>query len=89
MNKYNHVRTARQTRAHSCHWPGCPVQVKPALWGCSNHWYMLPQDLRSLIWGEYRAGQEETMTPSAGYVEAAEIVQEWIRGFELRKRILG
>lgn len=89
MNKYDHVRTARQTRNHSCHWPGCPEQVKPAVWGCKKHWYMLPEQLRSLIWQAYKAGQEETMTPSEEYIDVARRVQRWIHNSEQRKRALG
>lgn len=89
MNKYDHVRAARQTRAHHCHWPGCSEQVKPAVWGCRRHWYMLPLGLRNKVWAAYRAGQEETMSPSMGYVEVAREVQEWIRNYKLKKRILG
>ncbi len=89
MNKYDHVRNARQTRSHTCHWPGCTEQVKPAVWGCRTHWYRLPIDLRNKVWRAYRAGQEETMTPSAEYVAVAREVQEYIRKLVLAKRILG
>jgi hypothetical protein len=42
MGKADYVLSQRQTRAHTCHWPGCGKQVKPALWGCMKHWFMLP-----------------------------------------------
>lgn len=79
MNKYDHVRSAGQTRAHGCHWPGCPRQVPPALWGCREHWYRIPKPLRDRIWATYAAGQEIAGTPSAEYLEAADAVQRWIR----------
>ena len=82
MGKYDHVRAAKQTRGHGCHWPGCPAQVPPAMWGCKSHWFKLPQALRNRIWATYRAGQEETMTPSDDYLAAADAVQEWIRAQE-------
>lgn len=77
-DKVNHVRRARQTRGHTCHWPGCSLQVPPALWGCRRHWYMLPRYLRDKIWQEYRIGQEETLDVSGGYISVAREIQQWI-----------
>ena len=78
--KAAHVRAARQTRAHTCHWPGCERQVPPAMWGCKPHWFALPQSLRDQIWKEYRPGQEQDGTPSVRYVAVALLVQVWIAG---------
>jgi hypothetical protein len=77
--KVAHVKRAGQTRNHSCHWPGCPQQVPPALWGCKRHWFMLPKPIRNKIWQEYRSGQEETFDPSKEYISAAIEAQNWIR----------
>lgn len=77
-DKVAHVKAAKQTRGHLCHWPGCDKQVPPAMWGCKAHWFSLPKRLRDRIWATYRAGQEKTMTPSADYIAAAKAVQEWI-----------
>lgn len=77
--KVRHVITAKQTRDHACHWPGCKRQVRPAMWGCKEHWYKLPADLRAEIWEAYRVGQEINGTPSAKYVEVARRTQEWIK----------
>lgn len=77
--KADHVRKARQTRNHPCHWPDCEVQVPPAKWGCSRHWFMLPKRLRDRIWSTYEIGQEESLNPSKEYVAAAREVQEWIK----------
>lgn len=82
MNKYDHVRAAKQTRQHHCHWPGCVRQVPPAMWGCRPHWYALPTTLRNKVWAAYRPGQEETMTPSREYIAAAREVQAWITATE-------
>lgn len=79
MSKADYVRAQGQTRAHTCHWPGCGAQVPPAMWGCKKHWFALPAPLRARIWATYRPGQEKTMTPSAAYLEAAQDVQNWIR----------
>lgn len=76
--KAAHVRKASQTRDHTCHWPGCDVQCKPAEWGCRRHWYMLPRALRTKIWAAYRLGQEEDGSPSRAYVEVAREVRDWI-----------
>lgn len=64
--------------SHKCHWPDCPKEVPPKIWGCGPHWFKLPRVLRLRIWKEYRPGQEITKTPSAGYIEAAKAVQKWI-----------
>lgn len=77
-DKADYVRRASQTRNHTCHWPGCKLQVPPALWGCRTHWYTLPQSLRNRIWETYRPRQEITGTPSREYVAVAREVQEWI-----------
>lgn len=76
--KVAHVRRSRQTRVHSCHWPGCDRQVPPAAWGCRPHWYQLPRDLRSRIWRAYRIGQEVDGRPSPAYLAVAREAQEWI-----------
>lgn len=77
--KADYVRGAAQSRQHGCHWPGCSKQVPPAMWGCREHWYRLPQHLRNRIWAAFHPGQEETGTPSREYVEVAREVREWIR----------
>lgn len=79
MSKAEYVRRQKQTRFHTCHWPGCEAQVPPAMWGCKKHWFRLPQYLRNRIWSTYRPGQEKTLSPSAAYIAAAEEVQAWIR----------
>ena len=79
MNKADYVQTQKQTRKHHCHWPGCEKQVPPAMWGCKQHWFKLPKNLRDWIWRTYMPGQEVSMTPSAEYLEAADAVQEWIQ----------
>jgi len=78
MNKRDYVLQQFQTRNHHCHWPGCEIQVPPAMWGCKTHWFKLPSHLRNKIWQTYRPGQEINMTPSAEYVEVAKKVQTWI-----------
>lgn len=79
-DKVKHVLNAKQTRDHECHWPGCKTQVKPAMWGCTKHWYKLPSNLRSAIWATYRPGQEEgNADVSPAYLGVADAVQQWIK----------
>lgn len=80
QEKVKHVRAARQTRGHVCHWPDCTTQVPPAMWGCRPHWFSLPKRLRDAIWAAYRVGQEEGAVPvSQDYFDAAHAVDEWIK----------
>lgn len=76
--KLTHVKEAKFVGGHTCHWPGCKVEVKPAMWGCPKHWFKLPLALRNRIWATYKPGQEDSKTPSPEYVAAAREVQEWI-----------
>lgn len=76
--KVEHVLSARQNRPHTCHWPGCTIQVPEAMWGCKPHWFTIPRRLRDRIWKTYRPGQENTLDPSPEYVRTARDVQDWI-----------
>lgn len=78
-DKAAHVRLAKHARGHLCHWPGCPKEVPPAMWGCKEHWYMLPFALRRRVWAAYRPGQEADMKPSEKYIAVAREVQVWIK----------
>ena len=77
-SKASYVTRQKQSRQHTCHWPGCNKQVPPAMWGCRAHWFMLPKRIRDRIWSAYRPGQEINMGPSLEYVAAAREAQEWI-----------
>lgn len=79
-DKRAYVRARRGTASggHTCHWPGCTRKVPPAMWGCYDHWMMLPREIRALIWASYKPGQEISKTPSPDYVEAARQAQDWI-----------
>lgn len=78
MDKARYVTKQKQTRPHTCHWPGCTKQVPPAMWGCRQHWFALPKALRDRIWRTYREGQEEDLDVSKEYLAAADAVQQWI-----------
>ena len=79
-SKAVYVLAQGQVQDHHCHWPGCPRQVPPAMWGCREHWNRLPKALRDAIWAAYVPGQELTKCPSTQYVAVAQLVQEWIAG---------
>jgi len=76
--KVEYVKSQSQTRRHHCHWPGCTKQVPPAMWGCSEHWFRLPYNLRAEIWVNFRCGQETDRKPSEAYLKTAMKVQKWI-----------
>ena len=76
--KVRYVADAPDSGGHDCHWPGCTKQVKPALWGCPQHWFTLPPSIRSAIWSAYRPGQEIYKNPSEQYLRAARRAQDWI-----------
>lgn len=74
----NNQRTTEYKPIHTCHWPGCGVEVPPAMWGCKVHWFLLPARLRRRIWATYKPGQEITKQPSDAYLAAAKAVRDWI-----------
>lgn len=79
QQKKNYVNRQKQTRNHSCHWPGCDRQVPPAMWGCKMHWMKLPKYLRDKVWNAYEPGQEIDGTPSTAYLVVVREVMRWIR----------
>lgn len=78
MSKADYVlRQPGDDGRHHCHWPGCTRRVKPAMWGCREHWYSLPHEIRTRIWRAYEPGQEISKSPSREYLEAARAAREW------------
>lgn len=80
--KAEHVRQAMrepQPRDHTCHWPGCTAQCRPAQFSCTKHWFRIPPSLRARIWRAYRIGQENDGRASREYVEVVKAVQAWVR----------
>ncbi|MDP2346702.1 MAG: hypothetical protein Q8N34_03140 [Gammaproteobacteria bacterium] len=64
---------------HACHWPNCQKIVPPSMWGCKQHWFILPKELRDLIWETYTPGQEiNGDLVKMEYLEASYRVQNWI-----------
>lgn len=68
---------------HRCHWPECRRAIAPKLWGCRQHWFALPKEIRDRIWRAYRPGQEVTKDPSPAYREAARAAREFARAKNL------
>ena len=64
--------------SHTCHWPGCNIEIAPKYWGCEKHWFTLPHEIRNRIWAAYRSGQEIDKNPSREYLEVALEAQRWI-----------
>ncbi len=64
---------------HRCHWPGCPIEVPPAMWGCKPHWFRLPKGVRNQIWATYRPGQEVDKDPSREYLAAARQAEDFAK----------
>ena len=52
------------------------------MWGCRTHWFALPREIRTVIWANYRPGQEVRKDPSSQYLEAAKIANDWARRYE-------
>jgi hypothetical protein len=48
------------------------------MWGCREHWFILPKRLRDRIWWAYEPGQEDRMDPSEDYMAVAQEIQDWI-----------
>lgn len=76
--KVAHVKEVKFEKGHTCHWPGCTVEVKPTHWACPKHWFKLPKHLQARIWHAYQPGQEQTKNPSREYIEVAREVQDWV-----------
>lgn len=62
---------------HTCHFPGCKKAVPPKMWGCKYHWFLIPPEMRSKLWGAYRPGQEIDKNPSEAYIWIAQEIQNW------------
>lgn len=50
---------------------------------CRKHWFMLPIQLRNLIWANYVPGQEISKDPSPQYIDAAHQCVTFINNKEL------
>lgn len=58
---------------HTCHADMCATVVRPRMFMCSKHWFMLPKTIRDLIWENYVPGQEIRKDPSKPYLDIAKV----------------
>jgi hypothetical protein len=40
-----------------CPVPGCREQIDPSRLMCRRHWYLVPKQVRDLVWATWRSGQ--------------------------------
>lgn len=53
---------------HYCHAIDCDEEVPPAILMCKRHWYMVPKEIRDLVWKYYVPGQEARKDPTKKYL---------------------
>lgn len=59
---------------HECPWPGCTRRVQFEVWGCRQHWFALPDQLRTAIARSWRRGDLD------GHVTACAEAAAWMAG---------
>lgn len=65
---------------HRCNWPGCRVDgLHPGMWGCKNHWYLLPGKLRSKLYRLSKAWAFETLEYDAAMAKAQSFIERYLR----------
>lgn len=42
----------------TCHVPACTGKCPSKMFMCKDHWFMVPEVMRKLIWKMYKAGKE-------------------------------
>lgn len=62
---------------HTCGWPGCEKFVAGRLWGCREHWLLVPVELRD-AWMAAGAGSARVKGLSVIDRPAVQIVHECI-----------
>ena len=67
--------SGRDHTSVQCRWPGCPERVERWRWGCTRHWFRLPEPIRKAIVSAWAKGRGEHSGP---YREAIEQAQRWI-----------
>lgn len=69
---------------HTCHARGCDESVPPRMFMCREHWFALPKPMRDDIWSAYRPGQEQRMSPSPEYLDAARTARDYLSSVAVR-----
>lgn len=60
-----------------CRWPGCQIRVPAGRWGCREHWYALPWQLRKPLIATVEPAQLAGGAPSQGWLEASDRARAW------------
>lgn len=76
------ILTERGTPPHPCGWPGCGISVVGDLWGCSTHWFRLPEEARELLGATFRGRDSD---PDAHF-RALERTEAWCRKVIAREK---
>lgn len=58
--------------SHKCPWPDCDKRIVRSQWGCREHWYALPWDIRGRITRGWRGSV-------AAHMAALEEADVWIK----------
>lgn len=69
--------------SHLCHALRCKVEVPPAMFMCRKHWYMVPRQMRALVWLHYVPGQEVTKDPTPEYLDVVHEAIKYVSELEL------
>lgn len=91
-NKFHHVRHAKldPTVSHTCHWPGCAVQIPKAMAMCRSHWESLPKLIRARVWDAYEVGQEDhPELVSQQYLDAMSAARAWAERYQNTLKMAG
>lgn len=63
---------------HICHAKKCTQEVPPKMFMCNKHWFMLPKQLRDLVWKVYVPGQEIRKDPTPEYLKISNFSIDYI-----------
>jgi hypothetical protein len=44
------------TQGSRCPVPGCDTQIDASRLMCRDHWYLVPKEIRDLVWATWRSG---------------------------------
>lgn len=72
------ARVSYQEKSCWCRWPNCTTKVERWRWGCSPHWFMLPESIRQDISRAWARGRGEHGKEHAAALRAAEA---WIADY--------
>lgn len=66
-----------------CPWPGCFEKIHTsALWGCTKHRNMLPDEIRNKLLLEYRPKDVDGQLVTDDYLEAVDAANDWVKAYQ-------